>query len=238
MFVSTNTIAAVVSYYKKTLHGLYDVSEIEAIIAMVFEHFLGLSKAQLLLKSDTHMSESELLNFHFALKRLAKGEPIQYVLGETTFYGFPMVVASGVLIPRNETEELVDLIVKETIDEPSILEIGTGSGCIAIALQKNIKNASVTAIDISSEALTIAQKNAQINTSEITFLQHDFLDTNLDVKLGENRWDLIVSNPPYIPMYQKKDMHVNVLNYEPHLALFVEDEDPLIFTNVSHNMAF
>lgn len=229
MFVSTNTFAAVVSYYRKSLNSLYDKEEVEAIIAIVFEYFKGISKTQLNLKLNDFLSESELLNFHFTLKRLIKGEPIQYVLGETYFYGLKILVNKHVLIPRPETEELVDLIIKDTHPKPTILEIGTGSGCIALALKKNIPNAQISAIDISEEALLVAQNNAQLNNLKVTFSKHDFLDVRLDEEFGIDCLDIIVSNPPYIPIFQKNSMHANVLDFEPHLALFVEDDDPLIF---------
>lgn len=229
MFVSTNTFEAVVNYYRKSLNSIYDNEEVDAIIAIVFYYFKGISKAQLNLKLKDFLSESELLDFHFTLKRLIKGEPIQYVLGETYFYGLKLLVNEHVLIPRPETEELVDLILKDSMPKQTILEIGTGSGCIALALKKNIPNAQITAIDISEDALVVAQKNAQLNNLKVTFSKHDFLDVTLDNDFGIDSLDIVVSNPPYIPVYQKKSMHKNVLDFEPHLALFVENEDPLIF---------
>lgn len=229
MFVSTNTFQAVVEYYRKSLSLLYEKEEIEAIIAIVFEHFKGITKSQLQLKLKEFLSESELLTFHFALKRLVKGEPIQYVLGETYFYGLKFIVNEHVLIPRPETEELVEKVLNEKYTDPRILEMGTGSGCIAIALKNQLPTSQITAVDICEDALNVAQINATLNVVEIDFKKHDVLDETKDVEFGAECWDVIVSNPPYIPMSQLESMHKNVVEYEPHLALFVANSEPLIF---------
>jgi len=216
-------------YYHSSLSSLYDKDESVAITNIVFKHYLGMNAIETNLKKDSRISESEMLQFHFALKRLIKGEPVQYVLEDAYFYGLHLKVRSGVLIPRPETEELVALIIEEYADSKAILEVGTGSGCISLALKKQLNKAQIVAIDCSEEALDIAQENKKELGLEIDFRKHNFLDEQADTALAFQKWDLIVSNPPYIPVNQKDQMHTNVLEFEPHLALFVEDADPLIF---------
>ncbi|WP_141882971.1 peptide chain release factor N(5)-glutamine methyltransferase, partial [Flavobacterium psychrophilum] len=164
------------------------------------------------------------------LLQLKEQKPIQYILGETQFFGLPFYVNENTLIPRPETEELVEWIIKENLKISSlknlkILDIGTGSGCIAISLAKNLPNASVFAIDVSDKALATAQKNAVLNEVDITFIEKNILQTE-DLN---QEFDIIVSNPPYVRNLEKKEIHKNVLEYEPHLALFVEDNDSLLF---------
>jgi release factor glutamine methyltransferase len=171
---------------------------------------------------------------------LKKEKPLQYIVGETEFYGLPFLVNENTLIPRPETEELVELIIKSynlqpTTYNPKILDIGTGSGCIAISLAKNITNSQVFAIDVSEKALTTAKKNAEINEVTINFIQADILKvddlenlSNSNSKLP-SQYDVIVSNPPYVRNLEKSEIKPNVLEYEPHLALFVDDSDALLF---------
>ena len=176
------------------------------------------------------LSESEMLTFHFAVKDLLKNKPIQYIIGETEFCDLKFKVNENVLIPRPETSELVYKIVErqKTKDKRqlSILDIGTGSGCIAISLAKNIPGSKVHALDISEKALEVAKENAINNNVDVTFINDDILSlkNNIDTK-----FDIIVSNPPYVRELEKADMRDNVLNWEPHNALFVSDNDPLIF---------
>lgn len=154
--------------------------------------------------------------------------PIQQILGKADFYGLKFYVNEHVLIPRPETEELVDLIIKENKDfNPAILDIGTGSGCIPISLRKNIPNAMVSSIDVSEKALEVAKKNAEWNQVEINFILDDILNPSKEI--APNSFDIIVSNPPYIRISEKEEMSNNVLKYEPHLALFVYNDDPLLF---------
>ncbi len=162
-------------------------------------------------------------------QRLQKSEPIQYILNEAWFYDIPFYVNQSVLIPRPETEELVDWIIKDHKESPDlhILDIGTGSGCIPIILKRKIPQSQVSSCDISGEALLVAQKNARKHKTEINFIQSDFL--NKENWSAFSKSDIIVSNPPYIPQQEKSLMHDNVLAHEPHLALFVEDNNPLIF---------
>ncbi|MGZ4034490.1 MAG: peptide chain release factor N(5)-glutamine methyltransferase, partial [Bacteroidia bacterium] len=225
------------------------------IMVYCFEAYLNIGRSGIGIKGNETMSESELLKFNFAIKDLKKHKPIQYILGQADFYKLKFKVNEHVLIPRPETEELVDLIIKDyqssgrNNNDLSILDIGTGSGCIPIALKKNIPEAKISALDISEEALALAKENAEINGTEINFLKFDILSTlNLpagqsglelltsnsehpisDIQSPTPVFDIIVSNPPYIRISEKENMSQNVLNYEPHLALFVNDPNPLLF---------
>jgi release factor glutamine methyltransferase len=170
-----------------------------------------------------------LLKIHFAVKDLLKKRPVQYVLGKTEFYGLPFIVNSKVLIPRPETEELVALVIDEVKPENNlrILDIGTGSGCIAIALKENFPKAQIIAIDVSSFALEVARENAKRNSVEIDFRVCDFLNKDSWNTLGI--FDVVISNPPYVRHLEKVQMKSNVLDYEPEIALFVENGNPLLF---------
>lgn len=231
MKIPTNRLRSVIGYIREELHDYYDTEEIENFIFYLANFFLGFSRTDLVLKKEDTMSESVLLKFNAAIKDLKKYKPIQYIIGSTEFYGIPLKVNSHVLIPRPETEELVDLIVKESVrlnrDTISILDIGTGSGCIAIALKKNIYSSAVFAIDISEKALELAVENARMNSTEISFILADILQSPTIQE--EPMFDVIVSNPPYVRNSEKQSMSKNVLDYEPHLALFVGDTDALLF---------
>jgi release factor glutamine methyltransferase len=240
------------------LSSLYDEKEIESFFYLILENFHQIKRIDLALNPQMEMNDKQLLHWESILSDLKKQKPIQYILGETEFYGLPFLVNENTLIPRPETEELVELIIKqnsksEIPPEPKvngaklnsklkILDIGTGSGCIAISLVKNISNVEVYAIDISEEALETAKKNAQINQVEIHFIQADILKINNLEQLPtsnpklethnpklETQFDIIVSNPPYVRNLEKQEINPNVLEYEPHLALFVEDDDALLF---------
>ncbi len=231
MKIASTKISDVIRFFREELKDIYEQGEIETFISYCFEAYLKLSKTALLLKTQDTMSESELLKFNFAVKQLKQHRPIQYILGKADFYKLQFVVNEQVLIPRPETEELVDRIIAEQqhTNTPNILDIGTGSGCIAITLKKNIPAATVTALDISEDALEIARQNAALNQTDITFLQHDILHSNSLQATTLGLFDCIVSNPPYICFSEKREMYQNVLDHEPHLALFVPDEDPLLF---------
>lgn len=182
------------------------------------------------LDPDLRLSESEMLTFHFAVKDLLKNKPIQYIIGETGFCNLKFKVNENVLIPRPETAEMVYRIYNEQLtinNYPfSILDIGTGSGCIAISLAKAIPDSKVYALDVSGEALKVAKENAIYNDVNINFIHDDILNLKNNI---ETKFDIIVSNPPYVRELEKADMHDNVLEWEPHKALFVSDNDPLIF---------
>lgn len=228
MRVATNTVGAVLEQYQRDLGDLYQPSEARAIVAAVFHHALGMDLLRLLMDRDAALSESELLRVYLPLKRLRTGEPLQYVLGSTTFHGLTIAVDPDVLIPRPETEELVDLIVRSGLRTDRILDVGTGSGCIALALKKHFPDARVTGIDVSGRALLRAMGNGRLNELEVEWLEGDVLDPMLSLPAA----DLIVSNPPYVLRSEGDTLAVQVRAHEPHLALFVDDDDPLRFFRV------
>ena len=220
-----------IKYIKDSLTDIYPNSEIKGIIRLIMEQICNLQPHQYLIFQDTQLSNEKKNKIIEVVERMKSKEPIQYILGTADFYSIPFEVNSSVLIPRPETEELVDLIISEnsTSIGKNILDIGTGSGCIAITLQKNIKTAHVYAVDISAEALNVARRNAVQNQTDVTFIQTDILQLEKAQKDISYTFDIIVSNPPYIKQEEKKEMEQNVLDFEPHLALFVPDQDPLLF---------
>lgn len=209
------------------LKGLYPETEIRSFYYLIIEKLTGLTRTQIILNKNTLFSTEQHHEVENFIKKLKKFIPIQYILGETEFYGLPFIVNESVLIPRPETEELIDWISKEndrTISH-NILDIGTGSGCIAISLKNEFKTSNVDAFDISESALQTARKNSKLNKLNINYSLVDILQT----PIFEKKWDIIVSNPPYIPENDKNEMETNVLDNEPHQALFVPNNDPLIF---------
>jgi len=213
---------------RKELAGIYSKGEIESLVFLIFEKLKGYSRTQFLLAREDKLTSEELLNIDRIVARLKKHEPIQYILGEIEFFGLPFYSVPGVLIPRPETEELVQWIIQENqLSEPTILDIGTGTGCIAISLRKNIPNSTVFACDISPVCIETAQRNAVLNAAELTVIEYDILNKNLEFTFPG--LDIIVSNPPYVLEAEKSQMEKNVLEYEPELALFVADDDPLLF---------
>lgn len=224
--LSDNRVSSIQEHLLAQLSGLYDPREAANIVSELFRQYKGWNRADLLMHKQDRLSESEILQFHFARKRLSKGEPLQYILGKAWFYGLELNVNPAVLIPRPETEELVQLIVTNYKDQkPCIVDIGTGSGCIPIALKKALPDADVSAIDVSADALAIAKRNATHHEVNINFLQKDILHDDL----GEIKPDVLVSNPPYIPLEEKASMRRQVTEHEPGLALFVPDDEPLLF---------
>ncbi len=216
---------------KELLSGIYPERETEQMLFLLYEKIIGLSRLQIITNPNTKISNSHYNQIITIAKRLQNHEPIQYILGETEFYGLPFQVNQSVLIPRPETEELVDWVLKDNSTfSANILDIGTGSGCIAVALSKNLPSAKVFALDISDAALKTASANAKKNNAAVTFLKMDILHDSLSIL--QQKIDLIVSNPPYVTQLDKQLMHANVLDFEPHLALFVEDTDPLLFYRV------
>jgi release factor glutamine methyltransferase len=216
------------STFLQELSPLYDEKEIESFFYLILEQFHTIKRIDLALNPALEMDALQLLRWEHVVSELKKYKPIQYVLGETEFYGLPFLVNENTLIPRPETEELVDLIIKDLQTNTAsfkILDIGTGSGCIAISLAKNLPTAKVFALDVSEKALETATKNAELNNLNVQFLQKNILETT---DLGV-QFDVIVSNPPYVRILEKEEIHPNVLEYEPHLALFVEDDDALLF---------
>jgi release factor glutamine methyltransferase len=217
------------SALKQQLYTIYDEGESTAIIKLVAEHFLNTTKST---EAPTAIQEEELKRI---TNELLSHHPVQYVLNEAWFYKLKFEVNESVLIPRPETEELVDMIIKEVKAKPftihhslfTILDIGTGSGCIPVSIKKNIPEAEVSAVDVCSEALHVAMNNAVTHETEINFHLLDFLDESKWNELG--LFDFIISNPPYIKTSESKTMSEHVLQYEPHKALFVPDEDALLF---------
>jgi release factor glutamine methyltransferase len=214
----------------ETLEPIHGVDEAESFFYLILEDKFQLKRLDLALDPSFEFSAEAMKILEELVTQLKTEIPIQYLLGTTEFFGLPFMVNENVLIPRPETEELVDWIVQEDKKierqkQIKILDIGTGTGCIAISLAKNIPNAAVFAIDISAEALEVAKKNAEINTVTVTFLEKNILET--DDFFGQ--YDIIVSNPPYVRNLEKQEIKKNVLDNEPHLALFVDDLDALIF---------
>ena len=215
----------------KELNKVYDDDELKNIIELVIEHITNMSRAEQVKNKVPYLTCTQLENLDAITERLKKNEPVQYVLGETWFAGMKFKVNKNVLIPRPETEELVDWIVKESQKlkdkSQNIIDIGTGSGCIPITIKKKLPEADVSAIDVCSEALFTATENAIELNAEVDFLLLDFLDEEKWKELGQ--YDIIVSNPPYIKQSEINTMHERVKEFEPRLALFVPDEDALLF---------
>ncbi|MGC1631070.1 MAG: peptide chain release factor N(5)-glutamine methyltransferase [Gelidibacter sp.] len=218
-----------------SLEGEYPDTEIQSFFNLLAEYFLKMKRLDVTLNLFAPISGKKLEKFENATKRLKNHEPIQYIIGATEFYGLPFKVSESTLIPRPETEELVQWIIettKTTTDSLSILDIGTGTGCIAISLAKNIPMASVFAIDVSKKALTVAKANSKLNKVDVEFLELDVLNWKNDypdLALEAFKFDIIVSNPPYVRELEKAQMRANVLHHEPGLALYVADDAPLIF---------
>lgn len=208
--------------------SIYDRKESSAITFRILEHFNIRRTDVLSGKMIPFDREKELEEI---LKRVNRHEPLQYILGETEFYGRTFKVSSQVLIPRPETEELVEMIIRENKQNTAlrIMDIGTGSGCIAVSLAKDLPSSKVHALDVSKEALQVAEKNAQLHSADIHFIHSDILVNATEIKNTIRDLDIIVSNPPYVRNSEKKEMLSNVLDFEPHQALFVDDTDPLLF---------
>ena len=213
---------------KKQLAGQFESVELNPILSILIEHVTGWDQVQQVIHKDNAISEEQVLAFETAATALLAGRPIQYITGKTWFMGEPYIVNDQVLIPRPETEELVDWVIEYAAIKGKalrILDIGTGSGCIAIAIKKALPEAILSAIDISTSAIKIAAANAVALKADIEFITLDILNT----AFLPGQYDVIVSNPPYIPMQEMKNMELQVTDHEPNIALFVPDEDPLVF---------
>lgn len=228
MKIADNSIKSVKAFFHSELGTFYDENEINNFISWLFYYHKKWSKSQILFNLNERLSESELLIFIKAIKRLKNNEPIQYIVGETEFADCRILVNPSVLIPRPETEELVYEIKKRLGNNVGvkIIDLCTGSGCIALGLKKQIEDSEVDGLDLSKEAIETAQKNAQLNELKVNFKVEDVL--KYIPKEGES-YQVIVSNPPYVLEKEKALMQENVINHEPHLALFVSDDDPLLF---------
>ncbi len=228
MRIPSNRLKAILKFAKTELALFYDEREIQSFFYLLCEHYLDLDKTAVILNPDYALSESELLKFNFAIKDLKAEKPIQYIIGKTEFYRFDFKVNEHTLIPRPETEELVKWVIdNENSASPlQILDIGTGSGCIAISLAKQLPKANIMGVDISAEALHIAKLNNEKLNASVSFELMDILNPP---KTFNSRFDVIVSNPPYVLETEKALMKKNVLEFEPHQALFVKDSDPILF---------
>jgi release factor glutamine methyltransferase len=220
------------TFCTEVLSEIYPQTEIDSFFFLIMEEKLKLQRIDTVLKPNFQISDAIFKELETIVNQLKKEKPIQYILGKTEFYGMPLKVDENTLIPRPETEELVDWVLNEAshlknhkTKNLSILDIGTGTGCIPISLAKNLPQANISAIDISENALKIAKQNAILNEVEINFSEIDILKTTT---LWQ-KFDIIVSNPPYVRELEKVEIQNNVLHNEPHLALFVSDENPLIF---------
>lgn len=216
----------IVAYIRSRLQPYYTAEEVSALSRIVCCDLLGQAPTDYYLGKDIALSPKKEQELEDILQRLSRFEPLQYIEGRTLFLGRELLVAPGVLIPRPETEELVELMLKEIPADARILDVGTGSGCIAISLAKELPDALVTAWDVSPEALSVARANARKLQSNVRFVECDVLACQVD-EVG--LYDVIVSNPPYVTEAEKADMEPNVLQWEPSLALFVPDDDPLRF---------
>ena len=227
-------------FFNEALSAIYPKTEIDSFFFILTEEKLKLQRIDTVLNSDLLITNKNLIDLKNIVKRLQKEEPIQYIIGNTEFYGLPFLVDKNTLIPRTETEELVAWVLDEIkvltnnkITELSILDIGTGTGCIPISLAKNLTSLNISAIDISPEALLIAKQNAILNKVTIEFIELDILNA----ESLPQEYDVIISNPPYVRELEKEEIKNNVLENEPHLALFVADENPLIFYNKIADLA-
>ncbi len=239
------TLAELLTLFKKNLLHLYEEDEVKELFFISIKEVLNYSKSDFYLKTSNAISDVEVVKLEKILTDLNAGLPIQYVFENTDFYGLSFKVNPSVLIPRPETEELVEWVIEKvktyelpvsscTVDNQqstiiNILDIGTGSGCIAISLKKHLSTANVAAVDISIASLTTAKENAALNNVEVSFIQDDILNSKL--KFEPATFNIIVSNPPYVKEDERNQMHQNVLAHEPHHALFVSNENPLIFYN-------
>ena len=218
------------TYFFEELIEIYGQDEVESFFIILTEYLHNLKRVDLILNPNFVISDADYQKWEVIISELKTEKPIQYITGEAWFYGLRFEVNENTLIPRPETEELVEWIIESLQDNKStnpieILDIGTGTGCIPISIKKNIPKANVSAIDVSENALAIAKKNAILNKVPVTFLHKNILET----KNLSRKFDIIVSNPPYVRNLEKAEIKPNVLDNEPHLALFVPDNDPLIF---------
>ena len=215
----------IVEHIKQELSEIYSKEETGSIISLIFNKLAGINTTDFLLLENKKLSEKVTQKIESAVERLKLNEPIQYVLGQTEFYGLPFTTDKRALIPRPETEELVDWVLQTCPNAVSLLDIGTGSGCIAVTLAQKLKKSHVFAFDISLDALHLAHENADLNYVFVHFYHCNILK----MSGFDQQFDVIVSNPPYIPNAQKEEMKPNVLDFEPSMALFVPDENPLLF---------
>ena len=240
MNTSANTIGSCCEFIKNELNDLYPEREIHSLSDLIFMNVLGIPKHEIHLEKERTIENTQILRIAEIIKDLKSYKPIQYIFGFTDFFGLHIHLSPDVLIPRPETEELVKWIIDDHKGKsPAILDIGTGSGCIAFALKKNLPQSMVHASDISDAALKMAKENAEMHNLDIAFFHQDIIIDNLLIQMNKSLvnsvYDIIVSNPPYIPLKEKPFINRNIADFEPENALFVPDEDPLIFyRNIAH----
>jgi release factor glutamine methyltransferase len=239
LLCAMETVKDVFAEYRTQLRALYDAHEADAIALTVLKEITGQSSAYLKAFPEYQFPEELQGKANAILQELSTGKPLQYILGHTEFYGLPFKVNPSVLIPRPETEELVEWVLKSDLPKTdiNILDIGTGSGCIAISLKKNLPNATVWAMDISAGALKTAKENAELNDVEVNFIEGDVLNLTHNSQLATLNYNIIISNPPYVTPADKDLMHTNVTDFEPHTALFVPQDDPLLFYRAIADLA-
>ena len=229
MQVASNKLNDSLSFFNIQLSNTYDVFEIKALFETACDYYLNFNKTQVTTNLNNNINQSDLLKLYNCCKELKKNIPIQYILTQAWFYNLQFKVNTSVLIPRPETEELVDIVLKENPKLSSLLDIGTGSGCIPISIKKNRPAANIFACDISTNALEIAKQNAIQNNCTVNFFTTDILNLTHFNTTFTQKVSVIISNPPYIKVSEKDTLHKNVIDNEPHLALFVEGNDPIIF---------
>ncbi len=230
------TIHTAKEYIESKLLTIYSKNEVFSIFKIILDTKFGISNTDIILNNQKELTNKETELFTQIVNDLTSHKPIQHILGETEFYGLKFFVNESTLIPRPETEELVEWILTDFESKNlNVLDIGTGSGCIPISLAKNMSSANVYSLDISERAITIAERNNKLNESKVSFILADILKDN---PLSNLDFDIVVSNPPYIKLSEKELMKENVLNHEPHLALFVDDDEPLIFYDKISKYAF
>ncbi len=237
MFVFDNKVVSFKTYFYKKLELNYASRELAHLFELTFFYLKGWEKITLRLNANEALSESELLKLNDVVKRLDKNEPIQHIFNQSEFYGLSFYVDKNVLVPRQETEELVDLILQNLRHQKVLLDIGTGTGCIPISVGANSPYLKLLGLDISKPALEIAKKNALKNKVKLNLIHQNILMLD-SLSIIDEKIDIIVSNPPYITESEKKIMAENVLAYDPHLALFVKNDAPLIFYNKIAELAF
>lgn len=234
------TLGEAIKFLQDEIGAMYPETEFRSIRRILFENLAQVKAVDFHLKPQLEIPKEIFDKIVEITERLKKHEPLQYILGSTVFMGLTLRLTPAVLIPRPETEELVDWIIKiHKFNENRILDIGTGSGCIAIALDKHMVHSQTDGIDISDEALKLAEENSYMNESIVNFFKYNIFDgiSGENFHLFKEHYDIIVSNPPYIPLHEKTTMQKNVLDYEPHIALFVDDKDPLKFYRIIADFA-
>ena len=233
MDIRNNLLSYLKKKYLQDLVEFYDSRQAEQLLTILIDHFFGITRNDLIMNPNYRLSESEILKLHMAIKELKKYKPVQYITGVVEFHSLKLNVNSDILIPRPETEELVQLIADNEVSSGLVvLDVGTGSGCIAIGLSSLLNEANIHATDISEAAVSLANRNATSNNQKVDFHEHDILNNNDSIRSNNGEkvlFDIIVSNPPYVTLEDKKKMHKNVTDYEPHNALFVPKDNPLLY---------